>query len=92
MSRLQVARCHEGWAIFDEEAAKIVYRGPSPESYFMSMVRQWLSDPPPQMTYLEMRIRAGEIACMVCNSSVEVEAYNVRAPESRQLCKKCKEA
>lgn len=90
MPRVQIAKCPDGWAIFDEDASRIVYRGPAPETYFTEELRRWLLDPPPQMSYLEMRLRAREFPCSSCGEPVEVSDYNHRAPESRQLCRRCK--
>ena len=90
MSKVQVARCPEGWAVFDEESQQIVYRGPRPEEYFVRLVREWLQAPPPQMSYLEMRVRAGELSCGLCGGPVTLADYNHRAPENRQICGGCR--
>lgn len=85
-----MARCPNGWAVYDEGEGRIVYQGPEPETYFLSLIRRWLADPPLQMSYLEMRVRSGEIKCTMCGAAIRLAEYNHKAPETRQICRRCK--
>lgn len=95
--RLQLARRQDKkWAVFDEAEQCFRLDGATTEEvivWFLQHTRRilqlWLTDPPPQMSYKEMRLRAGLIRCSICDRVLVLEEYKVELSEERQKCKKC---
>lgn len=95
--KLQFARRPDRkWAVFDEEEQSFRLDGATTEEviawfaqHTTRLLKAWLASPPPQMTYNEMRVRAGQIRCEVCDKVVNVEAYRPQLSERRQRCVNC---
>lgn len=92
--KLQFARRPDKkWAVFDEGEQVLRLDGASTEEvtdWFIQQTRRllkaWLLSPPPQMTYREMRVRAGLIRCIVCDAIVRLEDYRPELGEENQRC------